>query len=385
MKTLKRRIYWVDHDRFDLKPNKSPWLEMSEILIELDYDVTILTGYGKEKYFPQQHKVKVVHCPAIDVYGIFRISLLFNIVLWLLCNTKRDDIIILPPGGLIIAPLLRLFKRERLHLDVRTVPVEVHSLKDRADRLFYWKFTMWFFRKIVRGYSFITMRLMREVEREFNTTFNDYTIWQSGVNVNRFLVKPPFLHKKNEKKFVLFYHGTISANRGIDRVIKGISQIDERFRKHISFVIVGIGTGLANLKDLALKLGLGGRVIFRGLVPYESIAEEIAKADCCICPLPARKEWDISSPIKVFEYMASGKPMILSPISAHKDVANGQDYVVWTNGDNVKDYENAIKFAYKNRLMLWRASRTATNFVKKQYDWSIQGQKLSSYLAVKFR
>ena len=364
MKALRRKIYWVDHDRFDLKPNKSPWLEMSETLINLGYDVTILTGYGRRRYYPLQHKVKIVHCSAIEANGIFRISLLFNIFLWLLRNTKRDDIVILPPGGLVIAPFLRLFQRNRLHLDVRTVPVEVHSLKDRVDRLFYWKITLRFLHKLARGYSFITMRLKSEVECEFNVRFNDYTIWQSGVNVNRFLGNPALVHAENEKTFVLFYHGTISPNRGIDRVMEGISLIDERYRKHMNFVIVGAGPALLNLQTLALKLGLKRLIIFKGLVPYERIPEEIAKADCCICPLPAFKEWDISSPIKVFEYMASGKPMILTPINAHRDVANGQDYVVWTKGDNVEDFQSAIEFAYENRLKLSKASQTASKFCK---------------------
>jgi glycosyltransferase involved in cell wall biosynthesis len=358
---------------------------MSERLIDLGYDVTILTGYGRRRYYPVQHKVKIAHFSAIKTKGIFRISLLFNICLWLLRNTKKKDIVILPPGGLVIAPFLRLFRRNRLHLDVRTVPVEVHSLKDRVDRLFYWKITMRFLHRLARGYSFITMRLKSEVEYEFNIRFNDYTIWESGVNVNRFFVKPALVDEDNEKTFVLFYHGTISPNRGIDRVIEGISLIDERYRKHMNFIIVGAGPALLNLQTLALKLGLKGLITFRGLVPYERIPEEIAKADCCICPLPALKEWDISSPIKVFEYMASGKPMILTPINAHRDVANGQDYVVWTKGDNVEDFQNAIEFAYVNRLKLSKASQRASNFVKLQYDWSIQGQKLANYFAIKFR
>jgi len=228
------------------------------------------------------------------------------------------------------------------------------------------------------------MRLKRQVEREFNVRFSDYIIWQSGVNVKRFLVKPAFDREEKKKKFVLFYHGTISRNRGIDRVMEGISLMNGEYKERMHFIIVGAGPALANLQNLALKIGLGKLTTFRGLVPYERIPEEIAKADCCICPLPERKEWDISSPLKVFEYMASGKPMILTPINAHKDVANGKDYVVWTKGDSSEDFKNAIEFAYENRFKLEEASQTAPNFVKHQYDWSIQGGKLASYLAAKF-
>ncbi len=65
-------------------------------------------------------------------------------------------------------------------------------------------------------------------------------------------------------------------------------------------------------------LGVDDQVQFRGFVPYEHVADEIAQADVCICPLPDRLEWNVSSPLKVFEYMACAKPMILTPIPAPK-------------------------------------------------------------------
>jgi glycosyltransferase involved in cell wall biosynthesis len=380
----KKRVFWVDHDRFDLKPDKSTWLEVSDVLTDRGYDVTILTGHGITKYFPRQHKVRLQYHSAFDVGLIFRISLLFNILVWLIRNSSRQDIVMLHPAGLIIAPFLRLFRRDRIHLDVRTVPVEIHNLKDKLDRLFYWKFSMRFFHKVARGYSFITLRLKDDVESEFKTKFNDFIIWQSGVNVERFIVKRLSVSNKNDKDFVLFYHGTISPNRGIDRVIEGISQVDERYRRHINFVIVGAGSALKDLELLVSRNGLGEVITFKGLVSYERIGYEIANSDCCICPLPTRREWDISSPIKVFEYMAAGKPMILTPINAHKDVAKGQEYVVWTKGDKAEHFKNAIEYAYENRIKLKKASCEARKFVKERYDWSIQGRRLAEYFGVKF-
>jgi glycosyltransferase involved in cell wall biosynthesis len=237
---------------------------------------------------------------------------------------------------------------------------------------------------LATGNSFITDRLRLAVEKEFNVRFEDYVLWQSGVNSKQFKINDQITTKKNSDEFVLFYHGSISEKRGIGYVVKAIAELDERYRKHISFIVVGTGPGLAGLKELAEREGISGRIEFKGPLPYEDIPGEIWKADCCICPLPDRPEWNVSSPIKVFEYMACGKPMILTPIPAHIDVLKGEDFIVWTKGETVEDFRRAIEYAYDHRVKLAKDSTKASELASQNYDWTVQGRKFADYLTKKF-
>ena len=115
------------------------------------------------------------------------------------------------------------------------------------------------------------------------------------------------------------------------------------------FLIVGDGPERPELEQLAKALGVETKVRFRGLIPYESVAAEIAKADVCICPLPDRLEWNVSSPLKVFEYMACAKPMILTPIPAHKDVLPASEFVVWTHGFESSDFAERFRSGSASR------------------------------------
>jgi len=376
-----KRIFWVNHDRFDLKLDKSTWLEMSEALIKQGHDVSILSGYRTSKYYPKGYRVNMIYFRALDLGGVFRISLLLNILCWLLRKTAKEDIIILHPRGLVIAPFLRLFGKKNIHLDIRTVPVNIDSLRDHIDLWLFWKIPLRFFRNLARGNSFITDRLRLAVEKEFNVKFNDYVLWQSGVNTRRFQPSEQATFKKDPDEFVLFYHGSISEKRGIGRVVEAIAELDERYRKHISFVVVGAGPGLAGLKELAERNGVSDRIVFRGLLPYEDIPGEIWRADCCVCPLPDRPEWNVSSPIKVFEYMACGKPMILTPIPAHMDILKDEDFVVWTKGETIGDFKRAIEYAYDHRARLEESSTRASELARQNYDWAVQGRKFADYLA----
>lgn len=379
-----KRVFWVDHGRFDLKPGKCPWLEMSEALIKRGYDVSILSGYGTSKYCPKGYRVNMIYFRALNLGGVFRISLLLNILFWLIRNAAKEDIIILRPHSLVIAPFLRLFGKKNIHLDIRTVPVNIDLLKKHIDRWLFWKIPLRFLRNLATGNSFITDRLRLAVEKEFNIKFEDYVLWQSGVNSKRFKINEQITTKKDSDEFVLFYHGSISEKRGIGYVVKAIAELDERYRKHISFIVIGTGPGLAGLKELADRERISDRIVFKGLFPHEDIPGEIWKADCCICPLPDRPEWNVSSPIKVFEYMACGKPMILTPIPAHIDVLKGEDFIVWTKGETVEDFRRAIEYAYDHRVKLAKDSTKASELASQNYDWAVQGRKFADYLSRKF-
>jgi glycosyltransferase involved in cell wall biosynthesis len=379
-----KRIFWVDHTRFDLKLDKSTWLEVSEALIERGHDVSILSGYGTSKYYPKGYKVNMIYFRALDLGGVFRISLLLNILCWLLRKTAKEDIIILHPNSLVIAPFLRLFGKNNIHLDIRTVPVNIDSLRDHIDRWLFWKIPLSFLRNLATGNSFITDRLRLAVEKEFNVKFEDYVLWESGVNSKRFKITDQVTTKKGSDEFVLFYHGFISEKRGIGYVVKAIAELDERYRKHISFIVIGTGPGLAGLKELADRERISDRIVFKGFLPHEDIPREIWKADCCVCPLPDRPEWNVSSPLKVFEYMACGKPMILTPIPAHIDVLKGEDFIVWTKGETVEDFRRAIEYAYDHRVKLAKDSTKASELASQNYDWAVKGRKFADYLSRKF-
>jgi tRNA/tmRNA/rRNA uracil-C5-methylase (TrmA/RlmC/RlmD family) len=78
--------------------------------------------------------------------------------------------------------------------------------------------------------------------------------------------------------------------------------------------------------------------------------------------------------------MASSKPLILTPILAHKNILTDQDFVVWSQGDQVENFVDAIKYAFDNREFLETAAKIAPDFVKNKYDWLCQGKKLADYL-----
>lgn len=377
-----RRVYWIDINRFDEKPDKSTWLEMSNVLNRNGFDVKVLSGCRRR---PQEGgEGRVLFFGALDYAFLFRFSLQVNMLRWLRRNARPEDVIILSPPALYMAPLLYAAGLRKLHLDVRTVPVEVQDFKKRLGRIVFWSGPIRLFRRFIVGYSFITERLKGEVEREFGLEFADYVLWSSGVNTARFRAGRANRPAESQAQYTLFYHGTLTASRGIDLVIHAMARLDPALRERVRFVIVGDGAARGQLEAIAAGYGLQDRVVFKGMIPHERIPLEIAQADCCICPLPSRPEWNVSSPLKVFEYLASGKPMILTPIPAHRDVLGAEKFVVWTRGWTVDDYADAIARAVAQHKEIASAAAEGVLLAFERFDWGILGQRFAHYLDRKF-
>ena len=78
-----------------------------------------------------------------------------------------------------------------------------------------------------------------------------------------------------------------------------------------TLVLVGEGPDLPALRGRARDLKVAESVLFAGRIAHDRVPTYICAANVCVAPfLPVRK----ASPIKVFEYLACGIPVIVSDV-----------------------------------------------------------------------
>jgi glycosyltransferase involved in cell wall biosynthesis len=116
--------------------------------------------------------------------------------------------------------------------------------------------------------------------------------------------------------FVLGFAGAVERWYALDDVIRAFAEIRKR-HANAELLIVGgsLFTGyLDDLRALADRLGVAGRVHFTGTVDYRALPRYIAPMDLCLIPLSPPQWVDIALPNKYFEYSACGKPILSTPI-----------------------------------------------------------------------
>jgi glycosyltransferase involved in cell wall biosynthesis len=102
----------------------------------------------------------------------------------------------------------------------------------------------------------------------------------------------------------------MSVQEGLDILLEVVLHIKNLGRRDIHFTCVGGGPGLAGLRKMVQDKNLEDMVNFTGRIPDEQLLEILSTADVCVNPDRPCEMNDISTMIKIMEYMALGKPIV---------------------------------------------------------------------------
>jgi glycosyltransferase involved in cell wall biosynthesis len=103
----------------------------------------------------------------------------------------------------------------------------------------------------------------------------------------------------------------MGKQEGIDLLLQAVQLIVRHLgRDDIHFGLVGGGTELPAMQQLARDLGVADYVTFTGRAPDAELLTMLCTADICVNPDRANDMNDRSTMNKIMEYMALGKPIV---------------------------------------------------------------------------
>ena len=155
---------------------------------------------------------------------------------------------------------------------------------------------------------------LQELTIKNGTPKNKTQVIPAGIDLKKY--KPQLKTKLKEKYQIketdttLFFMGYIYHFAGIKELAKKIGQ-EKHKHPHIKLLIVGDGEAYQDLKEIQEKYNLQDQLILTGRQPYNLVPEFLTIADYCL--LPAYQDEEIMQdivPIKIYEYLAMGKPVI---------------------------------------------------------------------------
>ncbi len=139
----------------------------------------------------------------------------------------------------------------------------------------------------------------------------DVFVVRSGPDLTRIKRVPPNPALKKGRRYLVGYVGVMGKQEGIDLLLQAVQLIVKHLgRTDIQFGLVGGGTELPAMRELAKKLDVAGYVTFTGRAPDAGLLEMLDTADICVNPDRANDMNDRSTMNKIMEYMALGKPVV---------------------------------------------------------------------------
>ena len=138
----------------------------------------------------------------------------------------------------------------------------------------------------------------------------DIFVVRNGPDLEKFQAVPPNPGLKFGKSYLVAYVGNMAIQEGLEILLDAALHIKRSGRRDVHFTCVGGGPGLAQLRKMAKDKDLEDIVNFTGRVPRKQLLETLSTADVCVNPDKPCRMNDISTMIKIMEYMALGKPIV---------------------------------------------------------------------------
>ncbi len=173
----------------------------------------------------------------------------------------------------------------------------------------------------------------------------------------------------------LFYGGTLAWFRGIHIVIKGLALLRGKYPE-IRFWVLGAGKYLGQLKQLASALNVSEQVRFFGWVKLEKIYEHLQKCDFPVLPFIRIEHFETTIPHKLFQYMYSNKPVIVSDCTPLRSIIEETGSGVVYKNDSPEDFASKLQKFIEDKEFRKQFEGRGRSWVEKKYNWEVDAARL---------
>ena len=176
--------------------------------------------------------------------------------------------------------------------------------------------------------------------------------------------------KKNEKQ--ICYIGGLFPTRGISEMVESLENID------VELVLAGTFSPESFKSELENK-NSWKKVNYLGHVKREEIMKILKTSKLGLVTLHPTRSYVESLPIKMFEYMSAGLPVIASNFPEWKNIINETNCGICVNPLDPNEIANAIKTISNNPSQANLMGENGKNAFYKKYNWLIEEKKLIAF------
>ena len=364
------------------------WQEATA-LRDAGYTVSIIcpTGKGYEEKYQEIDGIAIhrydllleAEGPLGYALEYYRALFWTFVLSWKVLFTRGFDVIHAcnPPDlFFVIGGFFKLLGKKFV-FDHHDINPELYEAKfGRRD--FFWKLMVWLERMSFRvaDVSIATNESYKKIAIERGGMDPDKVyVVRSGPKLDRLRILPPVPALKKGRTYMVGYVGVMGAQEGIDLLLMSARHlIIDMGRTDVHFGLVGGGTSLDQMKQLAQELGIADHVTFTGRVPDQELLEMLNTSDVCVNPDVANDMNDKSTMNKIMEYMALGKPIVQFDLVEGKYSAQAAS--LYANKNDPVDMARKIAELLDDPDQRARMGEYGRNRVINELEWVYEEPKL---------
>ncbi|MDC0469137.1 glycosyltransferase [Candidatus Pelagibacter sp.] len=309
---------------------------MCEAFSKLNHEVLLISTNASDKnifdYYDINSRFKFKRLKKFRSFPLGYNYYLFSIKSIIESLKFKPDIYI--TRNFFTSFLLTIFKKKNI--------LELHhgiEFESRIVKLILKSFNFFNLKSLVRLVA-ITRSVKTYYEKKFKISEKKIIVSPSGTSIDRIFFNN---YIKTNKKLNIGYFGSLFKSRGIDIIIK-LSKIDN----DNNYFIFG---NLNQYKNIKFK-SYNSNLYLNNYLPYKLVPNYISKMDILLMPYQEKitvagnvgNIIEFTSPLKLFDYIACGKPIISSNIKVLKEILKEKKNIIFIkNSKNVFSWKAEIK------------------------------------------
>ncbi|MEX0998930.1 MAG: glycosyltransferase family 4 protein [Thermodesulfobacteriota bacterium] len=318
--------------------------------------------YNVERLFTIQ-KLPVINIGSGSSLTFLLVTLSFYISLVFFLLTKRN--VVLYTRGETALALAWLLPRKIFFW-------ETHIKPDKMSRYIP-------VLKRAKGIITVTKYYARELEQDFDVLAKKLLTAPDAVDEAEFDLEADKLVSRRrvglpEVGKIILYTGHLYGWKGVDTLAKSADYLNE------DTLVVIVGGTAEDLKTFRATYGNKSNLLIVGHKPHDEIKYYLRAADVLVVPNSAKSiiSQYYTSPLKLFEYMASGVPIVASDLVSFREILN-EDNACFFQPDDEKDLAGSILSLLDDPDVGYKLGSQARRDVE-EYTWTRRGQRILAFI-----
>jgi glycosyltransferase involved in cell wall biosynthesis len=202
-------------------------------------------------------------------------------------------------------------------------------------------------------------------------------IMPNAANPESFDRRPGTTRRSDE--FVIGFLGSLKPWHGVEFLVRAFRQLYRRDPTY-RLLIVGEGPLRRPLERMVRQYRLQRAARFVGDVEHDAVPELLAQMDAAAAPYPRLRGFYFS-PLKVFEYLAAGVPVVASDIGQVGEIlVNGETALLHRPGA-VTDMARQIEALRQHPELAARLAAAGQRLIRRRFTWRHNADRLVKLIA----
>lgn len=225
-----------------------------------------------------------------------------------------------------------------------------------------------------RGLIALTPLLIDDIRQAYGVE-TPAVVAPDGVDLEQ--ARPPVSTTPHTTPWLL-YLGSLHPWKGVDTLIRALPHVKQAAELHI---VGGNEQRIAELRKLAEELNVAAHVVFHGPVEPGKRFEYIHQADICLLPLTdTGLGGRYTSPLKLFEYMAADKAIIVSDLPSMRQVLTPEQDALLVPTGEAEAFAQAIERLLVDKGLRTRLGDAAKSRVQ-SFSWRARSETILRFIA----